>query len=195
MIDPANITRFDCNDRYLEEVAFFFIAAAGKNGTFAAKVVNDAIFNPATGLNILPSKFIRFFNDRSVEIILRYHGLGCYRSKSKAMKDLAYLIRTKLINLRTCSTKELEVIKGIGPKTSRGIIMHTRRGARCACLDRHILSFLREQGIDAPKNTPSSLRLYIKLEHAFLEICDKLKKEPAELDLEIWNDRKTKSHD
>lgn len=195
MIDPANITRFDCDDRYLEEVAFFFIAAAGKSGTTAARIMNNAVFKPALQDQILPSRYILTFYGRypTFSDVLFRHGLGCYRMKASTMTELAIQLKCGL-PLRTCSPERLEEIRGIGPKTSRGIILHTRRGARYACLDRHALSFLREQGISAPKMTPSNSRLYRKLEQEFLAICDKRKQTPAELDLQIWNERKVKQH-
>ena len=82
----------------------------------------------------------------------------------------------------------MEKIYGIGRKTSRGFILHTRPNAQCAVLDTHILKFLNEQGApDVPKSTPPSKSEYERLEKYFLSICRKKKITPAKQDLKVWN--------
>lgn len=81
----------------------------------------------------------------------------------------------------------LEKIPGIGPKTVRFIALHSHPNMRIAALDTHILRYLREQGYDAPKLTPTSPRRYAELEENFLAECDMHGVEPAVFDLAIWN--------
>ncbi len=88
--------------------------------------------------------------------------------------------------MRTCSVDDLENIYGLGRKTSRCFLIHTRKNARVAGLDVHILKFLRDQGIDAPISTPSSRKKYLELEKTFIEFADKAGKPIAEYDLAIW---------
>lgn len=79
-------------------------------------------------------------------------------------------------------------VKGLGMKTASFYLQFTRRGQRVACLDTHILAYMRENGIgtDVPSATPTLRRKYLALEEAFLRHCDSLSREPAELDFEIW---------
>jgi len=88
--------------------------------------------------------------------------------------------------LRTCSIDELESIFGIGRKTSRCFVMHSRRNAQCAGLDTHILKFLRSKGHDVPKSTPGSKKKYLEIENLFLKYAKKSNKTIAKFDLDIW---------
>lgn len=115
--------------------------------------------------------------------LLGVAGTGRYRILEKALKRLSSM----RINLETCSTEELERIPGIGPKTSRFFVARTRPGIRVAILDRHVLRWLRELGIEnVPRNTPGSPKVYARLERAFLEEADRRGVTPRELDLKIW---------
>lgn len=91
------------------------------------------------------------------------------------------------LNLKTCTVADLEAIYGIGMKTARYFILHTRKNARVACLDTHILSWLSYYtGYKVPKQTPTKTK-YLELEKVFLNICDTMQMTPADLDLKIWN--------
>jgi thermostable 8-oxoguanine DNA glycosylase len=67
--------------------------------------------------------------------------------------------------------------------------MHSRPNQRIAVLDTHILHWLRDQGVAAPKTTPlKGSKKYKDLELTFLTLADKLGEDPAILDLRIWNE-------
>jgi thermostable 8-oxoguanine DNA glycosylase len=51
----------------------------------------------------------------------------------------------------------------------------------------HILRWLRSKGFKTPQQTPSSSKRYHELEQEFLRRADIMGRDPAELDLEIWN--------
>ena len=97
------------------------------------------------------------------------------------------------LNLSSCSIEDLERVVGIGPKTARCFVMHSRRGARHAGLDTHVLKYLKSRGVDVPKSTPTGRR-YAELERIFLDMADESGKSPAEFDLEIWKRYSSKSH-
>jgi thermostable 8-oxoguanine DNA glycosylase len=88
--------------------------------------------------------------------------------------------------LSTCSIEELESIWGIGPKTARFFVLFSRDNVDdIAVLDVHILRWLREQGYDVPKQTPSSTKRYREIELLFLEqVPDD--KSLAQFDYELW---------
>jgi hypothetical protein len=115
-------------------------------------------------------------------VALRAARTGNYRKLSRALPELA---RSGL-DLRRCSVADLEALYGVGPKTARYFILHTRPDARVAALDTHVLKYLSTLGHEVPKSTPSSGRRYAELEKAFLAEADSLGLSPAHLDLLVW---------
>jgi thermostable 8-oxoguanine DNA glycosylase len=191
MIDPKSITDFNASDEKLEELALFWVLAAGKNGVIAAK--NLDCFLTAERLqygNLTPFELIRKMvaEKRNIALTLRDFGIGCYGVKAESFKQLA----NSGLNLRTCTTDDLENIFGIGCKSSRCFVIHTRPNQKLAGLDTHILKFLRDQGYNVPASTPSSKSQYLKIEQFFLAEVEKSGKTVAELDLEIWNQYREK---
>ena len=146
------------------------------------------------------------YDHRSLEKIVKRNKIGQYDRILRCFTHLAYRLpqteqddvlqhavdKERLIDLKTVSAAELEQVFGIGPKTARFFILHTRRNAEVACLDTHILRYMREElGIRTPKSTPSGKK-YLELEQAFLAHAKELGRDVAELDLDIWT-RYTKS--
>jgi thermostable 8-oxoguanine DNA glycosylase len=175
MIDPQNITNYNHANEELQEDLVFWILAAGKNATTTAKQLENML----TDLGRPPFKTLKNITPEK----LKSYGFGCYNLKARAIREL---IRSGL-NLKTCTAEELETIPGIGLKTSRGFIIHSRPNAQHACLDTHILKFLRKEGIDAPKSTPTK-RKYRELEIKFIELAKKSGKSIAAYDLSIWKE-------
>lgn len=197
MIDPTNITNYNLSDEDLERHILFWVCAAGKNGVTAAKAVDKFESLMRTFASIDPNITYAFpvhpDKDTLFELIhkmgfeelkgtMRNAGIGCFRLKARTFKMLA----KSGLNLRTCTVDDLEDIKGIGPKTARCFLIHSRPNQKLAGLDRHILSFLRDKGYNVPKNTPTGNK-YKQIEKIFLNEAEKFDKSIAELDLEIWN--------
>ena len=90
------------------------------------------------------------------------------------------------LDLRNDPVEAFEAIHGIGPKTARMFMMHSRPNQRLAALDTHLLKHLKANGYEVPKATPSSTKQYRSLEIAFLELADKAGQSAAEYDLMIW---------
>lgn len=186
MVDPSNITIYNATDEKLEELILFWISAAGKNGQTAAKCL-DKLLTVIDGKEY-PFKSIR--KTDSLPKIMKQCGMGCYTSKSRSFIEVA----GSDLNLRTCEPDDLEKIYGIGRKTSRCFIIHSRPNARYAGLDTHILKYLRLVGIeDVPKATPSSKKQYLRLEKEFLKLADLNEMSPSDFDLAIWNTYAVKS--
>lgn len=181
LVDPDDITDFDLNDAGLRLVMLFWVCAAGKKARTAAANLARLL---AHGRDIFgkedPFDIIRSFGDGLPEA-LRSHGIGCYNNKSRTMLHLA----SSGIDLTGCSLSELESVPGIGPKTARCFLIHSRRDVRYAGLDTHCLKYMRDNGVDVPKSTPTG-RKYLELERIFLDMADASGKTLAEFDLEIW---------
>jgi len=181
LVDPNNITKYDCTDKELQLLLLFWICAAGKKASTAARNL-DRMLSRGSDLFCTdePFEIIRRFGPELAEY-MRVNGIGCYNNKSRSMLDLA----RRGLDLKRCSVSDLESVRGIGPKTARCFLMHSRRDARFAGLDTHALKYMRENGIDVPKSTPTGKK-YLELERKFLEMADSSGKTIAEFDLEIW---------
>jgi endonuclease III len=193
MVDPENITKYDLTDWQLEEHALFWICAAGKNGRTASRCLNNLLHGLAGHFNKRLSPFTlikKAAKEVDLPQWLKDHGIGCYTSKAKSFTQLV----NSGLDLRKCSADDLETIHGIGMKTSRCFILHSRYGARYAGLDTHILKYLRLAGVkDVPKSTPPSKKQYLRLEKEFLKIADLNEMTPADFDLAVWNQYSVKS--
>ena len=195
MIDPKNITKYNQTTAELEEFILFWVCAAGKNAQSAAKGLDNFLSLPNKGsspfekVNRYSEKFIQ--SPRSLfylGIDLKFCGIGCYNQKARTFLELA----NSNLDLHACSAQELETITGIGMKTSRCFILHSRRNAQYAGLDVHILRYLGNLGYTVPKQTPAKKK-YLELEKVFLEIAKQKGLSPADLDLKIWKEYSSKT--
>lgn len=216
MVDPQFVTKFDRTQRELEEFAMFSVCVAGKDATNTAKAVDRLCqkmlseiidfyvvgnscqcFYPPTypPLRELYS-YVSIFSISKLQELMQKCGIGCHTGipgMIPGKAEICFELANKLIQnydfLRVCTVEDLENIKGIGAKTARFFIMHSRPNQRIAVLDTHILHWLRDQGVAAPKTTPSKgSKKYKDLELTFLTLADKLGEDPAILDLRIWNE-------
>lgn len=187
MIYAEDITKFDCTTAELEERILFWIAVAGKNANTQAHKLEAFLAamrtTPAT-FRMSPFQLLRrtLALDGTLRPAMVVVGLGKY-----GLLDRGYtaLVRSS-INLRTCTVEELQAFPGIGPKTARCFILHSREGARVAGLDRHVMRYLKRKGHTRSEGTPGNPREYARLELAFLGECDKFGMSPADFDLMLW---------
>lgn len=177
LVNPDKITEYDSSVPELELRILWWVCAAGKNGTAAARLLSTLLNKWGSGES--PFGIVRSIPNLAQE--MKSCGIGCYNHKSKTFFQLV----ESGLNLKTCSVEDLENIHGIGPKTARCFLIHSRPNQRLAGLDTHILKYLREQGIVAPTSTPTGRR-YRELENQFLALADKAGKSVADFDLEIW---------
>jgi len=188
MINPEKITNYDLDDRGLEEFILFWVCAAGKNGRTAARCLDKFLCNTNSIDN--PFKGIREWSTRHGNIpeMMKGAGIGCYYAKASTFIELVL----SNLNLKTCTASDLESIHGIGCKTSRCFILHSRSNAQVAGLDTHMLKYLRSLNFDAPKSTPTG-KTYLRLEKIVLDIARERNMTPAELDLKVWTEYSVKS--
>ena len=193
MINENDITNFNRTDNELEEFILFSIAVAGKTASTTAKNLDRLLWDLGYPSVSCQSPFsaiwfgLQLDGDEFSET-LKNHGFGCYRHRARSFSEL---IQANL-NLRTCTVNDLENIYGIGRKTSRFFLLHSRPDVRVAALDTHILKFMRDHKIiqNVPKQTPSSEKRYLELEKAYLDYVGNVNL--AEMDLNIWRQYATR---
>ena len=182
LVDPADITKYDCTPSELQLRILFWVCAAGKTAVTAASALSGMLTRYSTHKNRAPFKIIsNNIAGFNLWRVMRDHGIGCFNAKAITFGQLA----SSKLNLRTCTVQDLESIQGIGPKTARCFLMHSRPDQRLAGLDTHMLKHLRSVGIDTPASTPTGRR-YLELEQEVLRLADEAEMTPAEFDLSIW---------
>jgi thermostable 8-oxoguanine DNA glycosylase len=185
MVDPSKFTNYNCSDKELEERFLFCIFVAGKPAFRTARQLEEFLNGTSKPLQ----KVFSMLDNNTLLKNLKKYGFGQYSKLERCFKEL----KKANLNLKTCSVDDLEKIHGIGPKTSRFFIVHTRPNQKLAILDVHVLRYLRENcNVKTPKTTPSKVA-YKKIEQKFIEIAEKEKRDIAEFDLWIWNKYAIKS--
>lgn len=183
MIYPERITNFNRTETEIQEFFLFSVIVAGKNALVQAQKL-EQFLQPAWLKNMTPFEYIRHLNkSNQLGMMLREIKIGQYKRIEYIFK-----VATKL-NLKTCTVDQLERIPGIGPKTSRFFLLHSRKNQKLAVLDTHILKWLKENFDfeNVPRSTPQSKIRYKEFEMVFLDYAEKHGLSVAELDLSIWN--------
>jgi endonuclease III len=188
MIIPEKITNYNRTQAELEEFLIFAIIVAGKTAKTQAQKLDSFLCNHPLKNGTLNEKKHSPFDFIQALINLNMLGLwmndcklGQYKRLDKAFRGILQF-KGKLDSV---SVEELESIEGIGSKTSRFFLLHSRPNQNLAVLDTHILKYMAAQGYNVPKATPNKKK-YKAIEDDFLYECRILRKTPAELDLEIW---------
>lgn len=177
-VDSAKITNYNASKGELQALIIFWILAAGKTASSAERILLKLI-----PFKNLPFEQLKKYSEKKLAEKLKSIGCGCYNNKAKTI----YEIVNSNYDLKKCSIEDLEKIFGIGKKTSRAFILHSRKQAKCAVLDCHLLKYLNFLNFpQIPSKTPSNKNEYIRIEKYFLYVCRKLNIHPANLDLEIW---------
>jgi hypothetical protein len=189
MIDPTKITNFNLDKHQLEEHLLFWAVVAGKNAMSSARALEkflrygEKVFRMRTRRPFEMISRIGRVKKSVLPRMMKDCGIGCYNLKSRTFLELA----TSNLNLFTCSTDDLEQVNGIGRKTSRCFIIHSRESAGVAGLDVHALGFLRDSGYpDAPMATPGSKKQYEYWEKIYVQLQEKSGLNMAEYDLAVW---------
>jgi hypothetical protein len=188
MIEPTNITNYNRTQAELEEFLMFAILVAGKTAKTQAQKLDSFLWTSRV-IGVSPFKWLRYlvnYNDSMVDSgtlvgRLKHYKLGQYNRIEKSFRGILEFEG----RLDTVTLDELESVDGIGPKTARFFLLHSRPDQKVAALDTHILKFLSEKGYNVPKSTPSKKK-YRKIELDFLAECEKAGKNVADMDLEIW---------
>lgn len=184
MIDPTDVTKFDRTEAELQEFWLFCITVAGKTAVQQAKNLETFLSKGRAdfpGFNT-PFQIVGVLHQtRGLMDALKESKLGQYTKLEKAFSQ------SLGINLATCSVEDLEAIHGVGAKTARYFMLHTRPKQRIACLDTHVIRHMRDLGLTTQKGTPPKGPKYKALEDEFLKLADQSGMSPADFDLMIWN--------
>ncbi len=182
MITPTTITNFNRTEEELEEFLMFAILVAGKGAEQQAKKLNAFLKRSMHENAGKPFQHIQHLLDWGwLELRMREFKLGQYKRIGHAFTEI---LKFKG-RLKNVTIEELESIKGIGSKTARFFILHSRPNQRVAVLDTHILKWMGALGINVPKATPPKKK-YGELEEKFIALADERKMSIADLDLHIW---------
>jgi thermostable 8-oxoguanine DNA glycosylase len=183
MIDPHDITNFNRTNGELQEFLLFGICAAGKTAAIQAEKLAD--FLQLSEGETPFEKVRRMIANGSLEDNLRKVKLGKYRILEPGFRQLA----EDDPDLETISEKGLMQYTGIGQKTAKFFLLHSREDVTVACLDTHVLAWLREIGYEDAPRQPRSKKEYDFYERVFLNEAEMRGQHPAHLDLKIWKDR------
>lgn len=184
MINPAEVTNYNRTQSELEEFILFCINVAGKKSAIEAPKLEvfieraKNITKESTPFNCI-RKLIKLGR---LNEIMHWAKLSPY-----AQRYNSYVAVAKIKDLQTVTLNRLLQVPGIGLKTARFFLSHSREDFDEPMLDTHILRFLRDQGYsDAPKSTPTNENTYHYFANIFKNIARQLGKTVTDLDLEIW---------
>jgi 3-methyladenine DNA glycosylase/8-oxoguanine DNA glycosylase len=181
-INPTKITNFERSDAELQAFWLFCIFVAGKNADRAGRCVGKLLSHSQAQYPNTPFSYLASLGETGIHNVLVCHRVGQYARITRA------ILESLSLDLRDASAEELQGVFGVGPKTARFFILHSRRSVNVAVLDTHILRWMREHGIeDAPKSTPPRAK-YAHFESLFLCLANVYfpHLSTAEVDLLIW---------
>ena len=179
LIDPKQITNFSRTTAELQAFFLFGLFCAGKNSDYASKCLAK-LLHKCEGDT--PFEILKNLGETGIHNALVASRIGQYGRLTKAIMQAVEL------DLHSCSLQDLMNVHGVGQKTARFFLLHTRNNIKCAVLDVHILKFLRDHQVDAPQNTPTSVKQYETLEKQFLFLISSHFPfmSIADVDLTIW---------
>ena len=180
MIDPLNVTDYARGQEDLEQFWIFCILVAGKNADQTAGKVAKLLAEKPGGQT--PLEYLKSLGAslRSALVACR---TGQYGRIARALAE------SFDIDLRSAPVDALERVHGVGPKTARFFVLHTRSNARVAVLDTHILKWLQGRKVkNVPQHTPGSRKQYLELESRTIRIMKRTfpTMTLAQADLHIW---------
>ncbi|HEX7654322.1 MAG TPA: hypothetical protein VF607_12505 [Verrucomicrobiae bacterium] len=182
MVDLTRVTNFNRTQAELEEFWLVTICVAGKNGPVQARKVHEFLTGLAGDTPF--DKIRRLIVADRLLARLQEVKMGQYNRVQKAFTQ------SLLLNLTTATLADLLAIPGVGGKTARFFLLHSRAGFEHIVLDTHILRFLREVGRlrKIPASTPSTATKYNDIERRALPVMRRHfpNLTIAEADLKIW---------
>lgn len=175
MVDPFNVTDYNRTTEELEEFFLFCVFVAGKNAVQTAEKTHK-FYNRVGPISGWVNKYYLITQAKKQKLGKYGVLLGFFDKVIFDKPDLTQITLDELLEY-----------PGVGPKTARFFLLHSRDNVKVAVLDTHILKYLNNHGIFAPKSTPQG-KTYLKLEKEFLKLYSQNgnNKSLAAFDLDIW---------
>jgi hypothetical protein len=185
MVDPDQAPDFHRTGPALEEF-FLFAGLAANRPAYRAALTLDRLLAGCEADEDGPFAYLRGVHraESSHASAVRTTGLGCHQQKGRFLFAAIH----SGLDLRTAGLRELERLPGVGLKTSRFFVLHSRPGQRVAAIDTHIYRDLcgRYPGHPSLRKPPGSKSRYLAQEQLFLRAADLEGLEPWQLDINIW---------
>jgi len=196
MIDPSNVTNPSRTPAELEEFLLFCVVVAGKNADQQARKLDRFLRGRR------PFDLIRASDrDGTLEARLREVRLGKYSLLGRCFREVS----RSGANLRTCMWEDLTRFPGIGIKTAKFFVLHSRPGEMHGVLDTHVLGWMRDRWAPAgprtlavPRHSPQDARTYRFWETVYFGMVsaqhhgagDAPPVDWARFDLDLWKERR-----
>ncbi len=182
MVDLTKVTNFNRTQAELEEFWLVAICVAGKKGPVQAAKVEQFL---AIQAGNTPFEKIQKMIDKGVLLKhLKSVKIGQYKRIEKAFRESLNL------DLKKSTLENFMKIPGVGNKTARFFLLHTRKGCEHVVLDTHILRYLRDECDlkNIPRSTPTNKKQYAEIETVARDIIRAKfpKYSMADADLKIW---------
>jgi hypothetical protein len=195
MIDPSNVTNPARTPAELEEFLLFCVVVAGKNADQQARKLERFLGGRR------PFAFIRECDrEGGLGARLRETRLGKYSLLARSFRELS----RSGADLATCTWEELTRFPGIGIKTAKFFILHSRAKEMHGVLDTHVLGWMREhwapagrRGTAVPRHSPQDPATYRFWETVYFGMvaarhhcANGAAIDWARFDLDLWKERR-----
>jgi hypothetical protein len=196
MIDPCNVTDSARTPAQLEEFLLFCIVVAGKNADQQAHKLERFLKGR------MPFALIREIDRKGkLEEQLKEVRIGKYSLLVRSFRELA----ASGIDLRTCSWEELTRFPGIGLKTAKFFVLHSREAEMHGVLDTHVLGWIRDhwapaapRPLSVPRHSPQDPAAYRFWETVYFGMVSARHHGGkshavinwAQFDLDLWKERR-----
>ena len=191
-INPKEITNLRRTQHEKEKFLIFCVLCAGKSSdVMAEKLENLLEQTTIAGWEYGPFDYLDYLHDvNRLESELKKHKIGKY---DLLMQFFRYVFANSYVQEKcgpftNWHRSDLVDAPGISYKTASLYRMHCF-GDKIACLDTHVLRWLRNEGFKGvPKASPSNWETYRHWENVFLGECYKREVEPNHFDLSLWKE-------
>lgn len=193
MINPAKVTNYNRTHSELQEFLLFGINVAGKKSKVEAPKLDrflraledkygDCLLS---GQSASPFNLVRYaWAEGTLQDLMKEYGIAPHRARFNSYCDVI-----EISDLYRVSLNRLLQVRGIGLKTARFFLSHSREHFDEPMLDTHILSFIRDNGYAAaPRTTPSNPSVYAQYAGIFKDIARQLGLSVTDLDLQVWKE-------
>jgi hypothetical protein len=196
MIDPCNVTNPERTEPELEEFLLFCVVVAGKNADQQAAKLERFLGGRRPFAYIRTSEREGRLGDR-----LRDVRLGKYALLGRSFRELS----GSKIDLRACTWEELTRFPGIGIKTAKFFLLHSRANEMHGVLDTHVLGWMRDhwaaagpRPLSVPRHSPQDPPTYRFWETVYFGmVSDRHHRSApspavdwARFDLDLWKERR-----